>query len=79
MYITFDEKQAAVSGINVKLVNYLFIVLAADTVVTSILLVGVLLISALIVLPNITAMLFGLGFKKTASLFLYLLGPFCLE
>jgi zinc transport system permease protein len=66
MYITFDDKQAAVSGINVKLVNYLFIVLAAVTVVTSIRLVGVLLISALIVLPNITAMLFGLGFKKTA-------------
>ena len=66
MYITFDEKQAGVSGINVKLVNYVFIVLAALTVVTSIRLVGVLLISALIVLPNITAILFGRGFKKTA-------------
>jgi zinc transport system permease protein len=66
MYITFDEKQASVSGINVKLANYIFIVLAAITVVTSIRLVGVLLISALIVLPNITAILFGRGFKKTA-------------
>jgi zinc transport system permease protein len=68
MYITFDEKQAGVSGINVKLVNYIFIVLAALTVVTSIRLVGVLLISALIVLPNITAILFGRGFKKTAMI-----------
>lgn len=68
MYITFDEKQAGVSGINVKLVNYVFIVLAALTVVTSIRLVGVLLISALIVLPNITAILFGRGFKKTAMI-----------
>lgn len=66
MYITFDDKQAVVSGINVKLVNYVFIALAALTVVTSIRLVGVLLISALIVLPNITAILFGRGFKKTA-------------
>ncbi|HZD33986.1 MAG TPA: metal ABC transporter permease [Nitrososphaeraceae archaeon] len=68
MYITFDEKQAQVSGINVKLANYVFIVLAATTVVTSIRLVGVLLISALIVLPNITAILFGRGFKKTAMI-----------
>lgn len=68
MYITFDEKQARVSGINVELANYLFIVLAALTVVTSIRLVGVLLISALIVLPNITAILFGRGFKKTAMI-----------
>jgi zinc transport system permease protein len=66
MYITFDDKQAAVSGINVKLINYLFIVLSAVTVVTSIRLAGVLLISALIVLPNVTAMLFGAGFKTTA-------------
>ncbi len=68
MYITFDEEQARVSGINVKLANYVFIVLAAITVVTSIRLVGVLLISALIVLPNITAILFGRGFKKTAMI-----------
>jgi zinc transport system permease protein len=68
MYVTFDYKQAVVSGINVKLINYVFIMLAAITVVTSIRLVGVLLISALIVLPNITAILFGKGFKKTAML-----------
>ena len=66
MYVTFDDKQASISGINVKLINYAFIVLSAITVVTSIRLVGVLLISALIVLPNITALLFGRGFKKTA-------------
>ena len=40
--------------------------LAVITVVTSIRLVGVLLISALIVLPNITSILFGKGFNKTA-------------
>ncbi len=66
MYITFDEEQAKVSGLQVTLLNYLFIVLASITVIASIRLVGVLLISSLIVIPNITAMMFGKGFKKTA-------------
>lgn len=66
MYITFDEEQAKVSGLQVTLLNYLFIVLASITVIASIRLVGILLISSLIVIPNITAMMFGKGFKKTA-------------
>jgi zinc transport system permease protein len=41
-------------------------VLASITVIASIRLVGILLISSLIVIPNITAMLFGKGFRKTA-------------
>jgi len=66
IYITFDEEQAKVSGLDVGRLNYLFVVLASITVITSIRLVGVLLISSLIVIPNITAMMFGKGFKKTA-------------
>jgi len=66
MYIAFDEEQANVSGIDVTRLNYLFIVLASVTVITSLRLVGVLLISSLIVIPNITAVMFGKGFKKTA-------------
>jgi zinc transport system permease protein len=66
MYIAFDEEQANVSGIDVAKINYLFIVLASVTVITSLRLVGVLLISSLIVIPNITAIMFGKGFKKTA-------------
>ena len=66
MYITFNEEQAKVSGLDVTKMNYLFIVPASITVITSIRLVGVLLISSLIVIPNVTAMLFGKGFKKTA-------------
>lgn len=65
MYIAFDEEQARVGGIDVTKLNYLFIVLAAVTVISSVRLVGVLLISSLIVIPNITAMMFGKGFKKT--------------
>lgn len=65
MLIVFDENQAKVSGLNVTWVNTLFIVLASITIIASIRLVGVLLISSLIVIPNITALLLGKGFKKT--------------
>ena len=68
MYITFSEDQARVSGINVSRFNYLFIGLASLAVIASLRLVGVLLISSLIVIPNITAMMFGKGFKKTAMI-----------
>jgi zinc transport system permease protein len=66
MYITFDEEQARVSGLPISKLNYLFIVLASVTVIVSMRLVGILLVSSLIVIPNVTALLFGKGFKKTA-------------
>ncbi len=68
LHLTFDEEQAKVSGLNTDRLNYIFVILASVTVITSMRLVGVLLISALIVLPNITSMLFGKGFKKTVIL-----------
>jgi len=63
--IIFDENQAKVSGLNVTWINTLFIILASITIIASIRLVGVLLISSLIVIPNITALMLGKGFKKT--------------
>ena len=68
LQLSFNEEQAKIAGLNVTLLNYLFVVLAAVTVVTSMRLVGILLISALIVIPNITAMLYGRGFKKTVGI-----------
>jgi zinc transport system permease protein len=65
LYITFDEQQAKVSGLQVLRLNYLFIVLASLTVIASMRLVGILLISSLIVIPNITAMMIGTGFRRT--------------
>jgi zinc transport system permease protein len=65
LYITFDEQQAEVSGLQVQKLNYFFIVLASLTVIASMRLVGILLISSLTVIPNITAMMFGTGFKRT--------------
>jgi len=68
LYSTFNEEQAKVSGISVEKINYLLIFMAGLTVVTSIQLVGVLLISALFVIPNVTAIMYGKGFKQTTML-----------
>ena len=65
LHLTFNEEQAKIAGLPVTLLNYAFVILASITVVTSMRLVGILLISALIVIPNIAAMTFGKGFKKT--------------
>ena len=66
LYSTFNEEQAKVSGIPVEKINYLIVFMAGITVVTSIQLVGVLLISALFVIPNVTAIMYGKSFKQTA-------------
>ena len=66
LYSTFNEEQAKVSGIPVEKINYLIVFMAGITVVPSIQLVGVLLISALFVIPNVTAIMYGRGFKQTA-------------
>jgi zinc transport system permease protein len=68
LYSTFNEEQAKVSGIPVEKINYLIVFMAGLTVVTSIQLVGVLLISALFVITNVTAIMYGKGFKQTAIL-----------
>ena len=65
LYATFDEKQAKVSGIPVERINYLIVFMAGLTVVTATQLVGVLLISALFVIPNVAAMMLGRGFRST--------------
>ncbi len=67
-YTTFNEEQAKVSGIPVEKINYLLVIIAGITVVTSIQLVGILLISALFVIPNVTAIMLGRSFKQTAIL-----------
>lgn len=68
LYSTFNEEQAQISGINVEKINYLLISISVITVVTSIQLVGILLISSLLVIPNITAILYGKSFKNTVLL-----------
>jgi zinc transport system permease protein len=61
LFITFDEDAAKVDNINVNLINTIFIILSAITISLAIPIVGVLLISALLVIPVLTA----LQFRKT--------------
>jgi zinc transport system permease protein len=63
--IAFDEDLAIVAGIKTKFYNYLLIVLAAITISLAIRIIGVLLISALMVIPVITALQLKKSFKQT--------------
>ncbi len=65
VFISFDEEAAQVAGIPVKLINAILIILAALTVSLSIPIVGVLLISALIVIPVVTALQLRQSFIMT--------------
>lgn len=65
LYITFDEQGAYVSGINVKLINYLFTLLVGATISVSIRIMGILVISSMIVIPVATALQLSKGFKQT--------------
>ncbi len=64
-YITFDEEAAKVGGIPTRFINTLLIVLAALTVSLAIPIIGILLISALIVIPVVTALQFRKSFLQT--------------
>jgi len=68
VFVTFDEESAQVSGIPTRFINLLLVLLAAFTVALAIPIVGVLLISALIVLPVVTALQFRKSFKQTILL-----------
>jgi len=65
VYISFDEESARVAGIPTKFINILLILLAALVVSLSIPIVGVLLISALIVIPVVTALQCKQNFATT--------------
>jgi len=65
MYTSFDEESARTSGIPVKLINHIFMILIALTVSVAMKVVGALLIGALMVIPVISAMQIVHGFKKS--------------
>ncbi|OGG11561.1 metal ABC transporter permease [Candidatus Gottesmanbacteria bacterium RBG_13_45_10] len=65
LYITFDEETAQVTGIPTTFMNTIFVLLAAITVTVAIPIVGILLISALMVIPVVAALQFKMSFKQT--------------
>ena len=67
-FTSFDSEIAEASGLSVRALNLMTVVLAAVAVAISIRIVGVLLIGALMVIPVISAMQYGRGFRFTLIL-----------
>lgn len=67
-FASFDPELAEASGLPVKAINFMMVVLAAVTVAISIRIVGVLLIGALMVIPVVSAMQYRLSFRSTLIL-----------
>lgn len=65
LYLTFDEESARAAGLPAMAVNTLLAALAAVTVVAAMRIVGLLLVSALMVLPALTAIRLARSFRQT--------------
>ena len=65
LFITFDEDAAKVDGLRVDLINTIFIILCAVTISLAIPIVGILLISALLIIPVLAALQFKQTFVPT--------------
>ena len=68
VYVTFDETQARAAGIKTWFFDYLISVLAGIVVVVAIPIVGILLISALLVLPALISTQLAKSFRQTVIL-----------
>jgi zinc transport system permease protein len=55
VFLSFDEEMAWVSGVPVRALRYLFLVLLALVIIMAIYLVGIILVSALLVIPGAVA------------------------
>jgi zinc transport system permease protein len=65
---SFNEEVARVTGIRVDALHYLLLVLVAVAIVASIKLVGIVLVSALLVLPAATAYQLAQTYRKVLAL-----------
>jgi zinc transport system permease protein len=63
--VTFDEECARAEGINTKAVNKMLVILTAVTVVLAMKVVGIMLVSALLIMPAVTALQIAKGFRMT--------------
>ncbi len=67
IYISFDEEAARVSGLPVQKLNLFFVTLAAIAIALSIPIVGILLVSALMVIPVVAALQLKKSFTATLA------------
>jgi len=68
LFLSFDEEQARVSGIRLRLVHILFMIVVALVIAISMRIVGILLVSSLITLPVAAALRIAKSFKMTIFL-----------
>ncbi|MGI8905877.1 MAG: metal ABC transporter permease [Candidatus Sumerlaeaceae bacterium] len=68
LYYTFDEEMAGVSGVPVNVLHFLLVALLSVTVIISARLVGILLVSAFLILPGATAQLLTQRFNRMVVL-----------
>lgn len=67
-FIAFDEDVARAGGIRVTMLNFMLVSVIAIIISLSIRVVGTLLIGALMVIPPVAAIRFGMGFYATTLL-----------
>lgn len=67
-FIAFHEELARANGISITFFNVILVLLAAVVVSLAMRVVGVLLVGALMVIPVLSAMQLGKGFRKTLFL-----------
>ncbi|MBS3918356.1 MAG: metal ABC transporter permease [Deltaproteobacteria bacterium] len=63
--VTFDEESAKAAGVKTRRINTLLFLLTAVTVVLTMKAVGILLTSALLILPAVTSLQVSKGFKAS--------------
>ncbi len=66
--VTFDEEFAKASGTNVNRINTMIVIFTAITVVLTMKVVGIMLTSALLIFPAVTAFQLAHGFKSALIL-----------
>lgn len=69
--VTFDQQYAQVSGVKVERINTMLMILTGLTVVLAIKVVGVLLVSALLIVPAVFALQLAKGFLQTLMLAIF--------
>jgi zinc transport system permease protein len=77
--VTFDEELARTMGIKTKRINIILFVLTAVAAVLAMKVAGIMLVSAMLILPPLIALQLSLNFKMTiiASLFFSILSVIC--
>jgi zinc transport system permease protein len=68
VFLTFNEELSRIQGIPIERINTLLAILTACTVIVTIRAVGILLVSALLVLPALSALQLSRSFRHTLLL-----------